>query len=405
MDKRPTYEELEHRVRELKKRCLELESVKEELRDLEERYRALFGRSLHCIYLHDFEGRFIDANEAALSLLGYTREELTSLGFSSLLAEDLLPKAFEALEQIKHSGSQTEFSEYKLKKKDGDYVWVETDGSLIYREGNPYAILGVARDITDRKKADEALQQSEQRYRSLVDTAMDVVFSLSTEGIFQWLNPAFETITGWSRAEWLGKSFVTIIHPDDLNFAMELFQGVLGEEKAPIYELRILSKTGQYLTGQFTSNLQIQDGEIFGILGIARDISELKRVEDELKKSEEKYRKLYGESKKAEEVYRSLLHSSADAIVIYDLEGKAKYVSLAFTQIFGWTIEELSGKQIPFVPDSEKEATKARIKDIIEKEKAIQGFQTKRYTKDERTIDVSTLKERKWKCNCIKPRK
>jgi len=389
MDKRPTYEELEHRVRELKKRCLELESVKEELRDLEERYRALFGRSLHCIYLHDFEGRFIDANEAALSLLGYTREELTSLGFSSLLAEDLLPKAFEALEQIKHSGSQTEFSEYKLKKKDGDYVWVETDGSLIYREGNPYAILGVARDITDRKKADEALQQSEQRYRSLVDTAMDVVFSLSTEGIFQWLNPAFETITGWSRAEWLGKSFVTIIHPDDLNFAMELFQGVLGEEKAPIYELRILSKTGQYLTGQFTSNLQIQDGEIFGILGIARDISELKRVEDELKKSEEKYRKLYGESKKAEEVYRSLLHSSADAIVIYDLEGKAKYVSLAFTQIFGWTIEELSGKQIPFVPDSEKEATKARIKDIIEKEKAIQGFQTKRYTKDERTIDVS----------------
>ena len=389
MDKLPTYKELEHRVRELKKRCLDLESAKEELLDLEERYRAIFGRSLYCIYLHDFEGRFIDANEAALNFFGYTREELPSLSFSSLLAEDQLPKAFEALEEIKQSGSQEGFSEYKLKKKDGNYVWVETDGSLIYREGTPCAILGVARDITDRKKAEEALRQSEQRYRSLVDTAMDVIFSLSTEGIFQWLNPAFETITGWSRAEWLGKSFETIIHPDDLSFAIKLFQGILQGEKAPIYELRILSKTGQYLTGQFTSNLQTQDGEIFEILGIARDISALKRVEDELKESEEKYKKLYEESKRTEEIYRSLLDSSADAIVMYDMEGKAQYISPAFTQIFGWTIEEVKGKRIPFLPDSEREATMAGIKEIMGEGKRIQGFETKRYTKDERTIDVS----------------
>jgi PAS domain S-box-containing protein len=105
--------------------------------------------------------------------------------------------------------------------------------------------------------------------------------------------------------------------------------------------------------------------------------------------SEERYKELYNESKRAEEVYRSLLHTSADAIVIYDMEGKAKYINPSFTENFGWTPEEVKGKRITFLPESETEATIAGIKEIIEDGKGIQGFETKRYTKDGRIIDVS----------------
>ncbi|MGD9105697.1 MAG: PAS domain S-box protein, partial [Desulfobacterales bacterium] len=91
----------------------------------------------------------------------------------------------------------------------------------------------------------------------------------------------------------------------------------------------------------------------------------------------------------AKEVYRSLLHSSADAIVIYDLKGTAEYISPVFTQIFGWTLEELKGKQIPFLPEFERESTMAIIKDLVEKGTPCHGFETKRYTKDGRLLEVS----------------
>lgn len=122
---------------------------------------------------------------------------------------------------------------------------------------------------------------------------------------------------------------------------------------------------------------------------LEKEINKRNQTEDALRKSEEMNKELYAEAKRAEEVYRSLLHSSADAIVIYDLEGKAGYISPVFTQIFGWTLEEVKGKRISFVPEFEKESTMAVIKDLVEKGTPCHGFETKRYTKDGRLLDVS----------------
>jgi|GEM_PF-2126340 len=119
------------------------------------------------------------------------------------------------------------------------------------------------------------------------------------------------------------------------------------------------------------------------------EIEKRRRTEKALQEKEQKYRELYEESTKAEKVYRSLLHSSADAIAIYNLEGKVNYISPAFTRIFGWTIDELNGKEIPFVPESEKEAYQALIHEVIEKGTPCHGFETKRYTKDGRLLDIS----------------
>ena len=120
-----------------------------------------------------------------------------------------------------------------------------------------------------------------------------------------------------------------------------------------------------------------------------KEIVKREKTEAALRKSQEKNKYLYEEANHAKEVYRSLLHSSADAIVIYDLEGTVEYISPVFTQIFGWTLEELKGKQIPFVPEFEREATMAIIKELVENGTPCHGFETKRYTKDGRLLEVS----------------
>ena len=113
------------------------------------------------------------------------------------------------------------------------------------------------------------------------------------------------------------------------------------------------------------------------------------RAEEALKMSKEQYKRLYENSRRNEEVYRSLIHSSADAIIIYDMEGLCQYVSPSFTEIFGWCSAELEGKRIPFVPESEMTTTMAIIKDLIKEGTVCHGYETKRLTKDGEVINVS----------------
>jgi two-component system sensor histidine kinase UhpB len=137
------------------------------LKESEERYNALFDRSLSYVYLHDFNGKFIDANDAALKALGYNRREILPLNFASLLEKSQLLKAIQSLEEIIRTGRQKKPDEYKLRRKDGSHIWVETEGSLIYKDGKPFAVQGIARDITEKKMAEEAMRESEEQLRNL----------------------------------------------------------------------------------------------------------------------------------------------------------------------------------------------------------------------------------------------
>jgi PAS domain S-box-containing protein len=122
---------------------------------------------------------------------------------------------------------------------------------------------------------------------------------------------------------------------------------------------------------------------------LTTEVQERRQTEIALRESESRYRSLYEKSKREEELYVSLLHSSPDAIVVYDMNGKVRYLSPAFTRIFGWTFEELNGKQIPFVPETEVKASMGIIRTLISEGAPCSGFETRRYTKDGRLVHVS----------------
>jgi PAS domain S-box-containing protein len=135
----------------------------------------------------------------------------------------------------------------------------------------------------NEEKALEALRASEAFYRSLVETSPEVIYSLSpVDGTFTSLNPAFEEITGWAREDWLGKPFMTLIHPDDLPVALEMYQRTLQGEAPPPFELRVLSKSGEYLVGEIiVSKIQhIENGKMVRAFGFTRDITARKRAEE-----------------------------------------------------------------------------------------------------------------------------
>jgi diguanylate cyclase (GGDEF)-like protein/PAS domain S-box-containing protein len=130
------------------------------------------------------------------------------------------------------------------------------------------------------------------------------------------------------------------------------------------------------------------DGRITEIQCVGNDITRLKQAEDALKRSEQRFKELYGQSERAARLHKALLDYSPDPIAVYDIEGRAIYINSAFTKMFGWRLDEVSGKKIDFVPEESEKETEEMIKQALEG-REFSDLTTKRLTKDGDIIDVS----------------
>src|SRR4030066_1048780 len=252
-DKKKTKDQLINELVELRQRIAGLEAseaerkpAEEDLRESNARYKAFFDRTLYCVYVHNLEGRFIDANDAALNLLCYKREDIPSVKFSTLLEEDQLPIAFKNMEELLQTGSQKRPIEYKLRKKDGGYVWVEAEASVIYRKGKPYAIQGIARDITERIQAEEALRESEQRFRTMFESASDGILVTDVETKKFYLgNKTICRMLNYSQEE-IKNLTVMDIHPEeDLPHVFNEFEKLARKEITLTENIPLKRKDGR----------------------------------------------------------------------------------------------------------------------------------------------------------------
>jgi len=208
-----------------------------------------------------------------------------------------------------------------------------------------------------------------------INSSADAIIIYDLEGVARYVSDSFTKMFGWTREEIEGKR-IPFVPDSELEASLAQIDGLIKDGR-PVsgFETKRNTKDGRVLDISVSSSrYNDHEGNPAGILVIMRNISERKRSETELRKSEEEYRKLYQLSKRGEDLYRSLIKSSADAIVIYDLEGNAKYVSDEFTRMFGWTRDEVVGKRIPFVPESEREASLAQINHLIEDGRPVSGF-------------------------------
>ena len=254
-----------------------------------------------------------------------------------------------ARQHSRETGAQFH-EKYRLYTREGGEVWVE-DRSVAVVERDPSgrarAVFGMMLDMTEREKTHEALRESEGRYRTLVETARDVIYELAPDGTLTSLNPIFETITGWSRQEWLGKPFIPILHPDDVPRAVQMFQQALEGKTLPVFELRVRTKSGEYRTGEFVATPQLRGGQVCRVVGVSRDITERKQAEAKLRESEERCRTVYD--------------ASPDLIYLTDPSGRILHANPALLSRVGMSLGEIQQKTFWdfFVGDNREELAHA----------------------------------------------
>jgi len=264
-----------------------MEYNKEEVR---ERFKELFEYSLELIYVNDLNGNFLDANDVTLSTLGYAREDIPKISFVDLLDQENIMKAYKFTKEIRKTGRQSQWSEYKIKAKDGDYIYIETYGIPLKKDGKIYAILGIGKNVTDRKVSELKLKDSEEMFKAIYKEGPIPAYTwqkLGNDFILIDFNKAAEEISKEHVKNFIGFK-ASVIYKDRIDLLNYLRQCMEKKERisAEIKYKFELSDEEKHISSYFG----YVNPEL--IVEHAEDITERKKAVVQLQESEEKYREM-----------------------------------------------------------------------------------------------------------------
>ncbi len=212
-------------------------------------------------------------------------------------------------------------------------AWVHaTSIPILDSEGNVSLIVEKLQDITARKRTEDALKKSEERFRAFVENANDLVFTVSLDGLFTYVSPKWMELLGHDPADILGKSFEEFVHPEDVLACWGFLEKVVTtQEKGEGVEYRVRRQDGRWRWHFSTgSSLKDEAGKVVSFLGIARDITERKRAEQE--------------TRAQFDFLQTLMETIPNPIYYKDVNGRYLGCNRAFADFLGWDREEIIGK-------------------------------------------------------------
>jgi len=311
--------------------------TEEALRESEEKFKLIAENSADTIYKVKLENeQYTYANPLVDKVFGYSVEEILSLKVKDTLTPDSYAKQRERLENALMQGTKDpEILEVDVLHKDGHVIPVEIHATFISNDqGYPMEIIGVARDITERKNAEKALRDSEALFRDLTETTSDWIWKVNSKGIYTYSSPKVLEILGYEPGEVIGKTPVDLMPPDEAKRISNIFNDIVKLRK-PFNSLEntCLHKNG-YPVVLETSGVPILDAEgaFLGYRGIDRDITNRKKAEEALRENEELLRDLY--------------ENAPNAYFSVGIDGRIQRCNQRAGELLGYSTEELVNKSV-----------------------------------------------------------
>jgi PAS domain S-box-containing protein len=267
------------------------------------------------------------------TMLGYSVEEW--LTTPNLWLDAIHPEDREraAREGSAHFAACQSFTiDFRWITRDGREIWVESNTAVITdEEGKPVGLRGVNTDISERKRAEEALRESEERYRNLVENAHDIIYEQDLKGNYTSANKAAEMITGYTLEESLKLNSSQMVAPEYQEKARDMLRRKLAGKTVTAYELEVIAKDGRRIPVEVNTRLVIHDGVPIGVQGIARDITERKLAEENLRRQLD---------------FTNVIAASlGEGLYALDRNGKVTFMNPAAEAALGWNFEELRGRE------------------------------------------------------------
>ena len=306
--------------------------MEKELKESEKKFYLLFENSPLPYQSLDENGFLLDINPAWLDILGYSKDEVIGKNFADFLAPGYTEHFKKNFPHFKNAGEIHEV-EFEMKRKDGSNINVSYEGKIGYDElGNFKQTHCIFHNITQQKKAEKALKESEEKFRAIAGNAIDAILIAVEKGKHVYVNPKAVELTGYSKEELLNTQIEDIAHPDEIvNLKKRYDQRIAGKHIPATYETRIVRKDNQIVPIEISAARTIWKDQP-AVMVQVRDITKRKKAELSLKKSAERF--------------RAVAESAIDAIVTTDENGKIIFFNNSLTKIFGYTKEEITGKPL-----------------------------------------------------------
>lgn len=323
-DPETVYCELAHGIRQ----TVERKEAVVEIWQREEKLRAILASSPDAITAIDLDGKIVECNLATLDLLGFSsREELIGKNGFEFVAKKDRERAMENTKEILEQGSVKNIK-YSALTKDGREFFAELSSSVVRdSSGNPIGLVATTRDITERSQIEEALRESEERYRNLFENARDVTLMSDVKGNVTSINKAAVEY-GFRKEEIIGNKMLKFVPKKHWPRLLKEISWIAGG-KAVKGETEVNTPKGKRIA-EYRGNPIILDNKVVGIQVILDDITERRKAEEELRKSKERY--------------RALLEDTPIGISNIDIRGNLTYVNKEFEEITGYSRDEVLGK-------------------------------------------------------------
>jgi len=334
------------------------------------RTRFSVDQSIDSIYWLDAEGNILDVNDAATSNLGYTKEEFLSMKVHDL-GDEFLPDVWKSHWKLIKEKKHLLFEATQIRKN-GTAVPVETNSNFVVFDGEEL-VYAFTRDITDRKRAEEALKESEKKIKSIIEHSSEMFYIHDTNNILTYVSPQSIRIFGYTPEE-MKINWTQLITDNPLNEAgiLHTQNALKTGKKQPLYQLEIQCKDGSIAWIEIDeSPLKDEQGNVVGIVGAVQNITERKHSEEALRDSEKQF--------------RTLFETSRDALGFASPEGIIIDVNQSWLDQYGYSYNEVIGSDVRIIylnPDDRKLFSKK-----LEKNEYVKDYEIKLLTKGNRAID------------------